>query len=247
MPQQGGERDGGLRDHFGVDSDGAVRGESLAEFRAVDWLDLRNRTVCRVRRFRLRRAGDGRTRRVQRRTVLAPHETALDEQFSLRIDDHERARLRHLLCIPHESAAFECDDRGVDPFDFSIEAVGFLICIFIVLGERFQLPGQVVLQHGERVHLALFVFSKGALDGAQLSVAVEFQQVALDAGFCPAPTLGAQFFCGYVEFLCDETLQQFGIGNVACIPVVTEEVTADIAEMCCSTFRVLRPVGRYGE
>jgi len=59
--------------------------------------------------------------RVQRRTVLAPHETALDEQFSLRIDDHERARLRHLLCVPHESAAFECDDSGVDPSDFGIK------------------------------------------------------------------------------------------------------------------------------
>lgn len=123
--------------------------------------------------------------------------------------------------------------------DFGLEAVSFLICIFIVLGERFQLLGQVVLLRGERVHLALFVVSKRALDGAQLAVAVEFEQVALDAGFCPAPTLGAQFFCGYFEFLCDEPLQQFGIGNVACIPVVTEEVTAYITEMCCSTFRLL--------
>ena len=66
----------------------------------------------------------------------------------------------------------------------------------------------------------------------QFAVAVQFQQVALDTSFDPAPTFGTDFLGGCIKLLRDQALQQLSVGNIARVFVVTEQVATHIATRC---------------
>lgn len=98
-----------------------------------------------------------------------------------------------------------------------------------------ELAERMTAEHEARyraIHCALLVVGVRALDRPQPAVAVQFQKIALDARLDPAPAFGAHFFCGSVELLCDELLQQFRVGNITRVFVVAEKITAHVAACC---------------
>lgn len=150
---------------------------------------------------------------VSRGVAVGADQPAFDDHATLRVENDERTRLGHLLCVPGQGARFECLNRGGDDVQFGLDPFAFLAGVFIVLRKRVILFREFVLPGGQCIHIALFVLGIWTVDRIEAVVAIQFEHVPLNARFGPVPSLGTDFGGYGFDFFARETLQQFGIGD----------------------------------